>query len=291
MSRVDESYLVGLIGSGITGSLTPPMHEREAEALGIRYLYRPIDLDVIGRPGADAGELLRAAADLGFNAFNITYPCKQTVIAGLDEVSDDARRLDSVNTVLVDGDRRLIGHNTDFSGFRWALDAALEGAPLGSVVQLGAGGAGAAVAYALLDAGVQRLSLSEVDPAKAEERAASLRALFPDRQVDSITPDRLSEALAEADGLVNATPIGMHHHPGLPLDAALIEPRHWVADVVYRPVQTELLQTAVQRGCRVLEGTYMAVGQAVDSMRLITGIEPDVERMRAHLVEMVAQGL
>ncbi|MDI2098416.1 shikimate dehydrogenase [Ruicaihuangia caeni] len=291
MSRVDESYLVGLIGSGITGSLTPPMHEREAEALGIRYLYRPIDLDVIGRPGADAGELLRAAADLGFNAFNITYPCKQTVSAGLDEVSDDARRLDSVNTVLVDGDRRLIGHNTDFSGFRWALDAALEGAPLGSVVQLGAGGAGAAVAYALLDAGVQRLSLSEVDPAKAEARAASLRALFPDRQVDSITPDRLSEALAEADGLVNATPIGMHHHPGLPLDAALIEPRHWVADVVYRPVQTELLQTAVQRGCRVLEGTYMAVGQAVDSMRLITGIEPDVERMRAHLVEMVAQGL
>ena len=92
MSTVAESYLVGLIGEGITASLTPPMHEREADQHGIRYLYRPIDLSVINRPGDHVGELLQQGRDLGYNAFNITHPCKQLVLEHLDDVSDDARR-------------------------------------------------------------------------------------------------------------------------------------------------------------------------------------------------------
>ena len=154
MSNRTESYLVGLVGDGVMPSLTPHMHEREGDVQGLRYLYRPIDLLELGLPGDAVGELLQSARSLGFNGLNITHPCKQLVLEHLDEVSPDARRLGAVNTVVI-RDGRFIGHNTDFSGFAAALASGLPGAQLDRVVQLGAGGAGSAVAYALLTAGVQ----------------------------------------------------------------------------------------------------------------------------------------
>lgn len=289
MSGTSESHLVGLIGSGITHSLTPPMHEEEADRQGVRYLYRPIDLDVIGRPGSDAGDLLRWGHDLGFTAFNITYPCKQTVIDELDELSDDARRLGAVNTVLV-RDGRFIGHNTDHSGFARGLATGLAEADLSTVVQLGTGGAGSAVAYALLAAGAQTLYLSELDAQRASDAASAFAALFPDRRIEPIGPADLPRVMPAATGLVNATPVGMHHHPGMPLDAHLLRPELWVADVVYRPVETELLRRAAALGCRVLDGGHMAVGQAIDTFELITGIRPDGDRMRAHFLGLIAEG-
>jgi len=289
MSGTSESHLVGLIGSGITHSLTPPMHEEEADRQGVRYLYRPIDLDVIGRPGSDAGDLLRWGRDLGFTAFNITYPCKQTVIDELDELSDDARRLGAVNTVLV-RDGRFVGHNTDHSGFARGLATGLPDADLSTIVQLGTGGAGSAVAYALLAAGAQTLYLSELDAQRAADAASAFAALFPDRTIEAIGPADLPRVMPTATGLVNATPIGMHHHPGMPLDTALLRPELWVADVVYRPVETELLRHASALGCRVLDGGHMAVGQAIDTFELITGIRPDGDRMRSHFLGLIADG-
>jgi shikimate dehydrogenase len=289
MSTVAESYLVGLIGEGITASLTPPMHEREADHHGVRYLYRPIDLSVINRTGDQVGQLLRQGRDLGYNAFNITHPCKQLVLEHLDDMSDDARRLGAVNTVVI-RDGKFIGHNTDFSGFSRGMEQGLPDAELGAVVQLGTGGAGSAVAYALLKKGLQRLTLLDLDPRRAAERGDALAALFPEQEVAVAPMDRLPELLAAADGVLNATPVGMHSHPGLPLDPALLQPRHWVADVIYRPVETELIAAATARGCRVLDGGHMAVGQAVDAFRYITGLEPDPARMRAHFLELLAQG-
>lgn len=289
MSTVSESYLVGLIGEGITQSLTPPMHEREADRHGMRYLYRPVDLTEIGRDGSAAGELLRQGRDLGFNAFNITHPCKQLIMEHLDDIADDAARLGAVNTVLI-RDGSFIGHNTDFSGFGTALAQGLPGGGLGSVVQLGTGGAGAAVAYALLKAGVQDLSLMDLDAGRVAERVETLKGFFPDRAITAVGQAALPQALAEADGVVNATPVGMHMHPGLPLDAGLLESRHWVADVVYRPVETDLIRTATAKGCRVLDGGYMAVGQAADAFALITGRTPDAGRMREHFLELISQG-
>jgi len=172
MSTRAGSFLVGLVGEGVLPSLTPPMHEREGDRQGLRYLYRPLDLLETGLPAGSIGELLRWAADLGFNGLNITHPCKQLVMAHLDEVSEDARRLAAVNTVVIQ-DGRFIGHNTDFSGFARALADGLPGASLQRVVQLGAGGAGSAVAYALLTAGVGVLDLVDTDPVRCAERAES----------------------------------------------------------------------------------------------------------------------
>ncbi|KRE82028.1 shikimate dehydrogenase [Arthrobacter sp. Soil763] len=287
MSNRAESFLIGLVGDGVTPSLTPPMHEREGDVQGLRYLYRPIDLAELGLPGEAVGELLTGAHRLGFNGLNITHPCKQLVLDHLDEISPDARRLGAVNTVTI-RDGRFIGHNTDFSGFASALAAGLPGARLDRVVQLGAGGAGSAVAYALLTAGVRRLDLVDTDPERCAARAAELADFFPHAVVEARTTADLAELMPLADGLVHCTPVGMAAHPGVPLDLALLEPRHWVADIVYRPIETELVREARARGCDVLDGGRMAVGQAADAFRIFTGLEADADRMRAHFLELVA---
>ncbi|KQN89513.1 shikimate dehydrogenase [Arthrobacter sp. Leaf69] len=287
MSNRAESFLVGLIGDGVMPSLTPPMHEREGDVQGLRYLYRPIDLTELGLPGQSIGELLTGAYRLGFNGLNITHPCKQLVLEHLDEVAPDARRLGAVNTVTI-RDGRFIGHNTDFSGFAAALASGLPGARLNRVVQLGAGGAGSAVAYALLTAGVRELDLVDTDPARCAARAAELAGFFPDQLVTARTTAELPHLMPLADGLVHCTPVGMAAHPGVPLDMCLVTPRHWVADIVYRPIETELVREARAKGCEVLDGGRMAVGQAADAFRIFTGREADADRMRAHFLELVA---
>ena len=287
MSNRAESFLVGLVGDGVMPSLTPYMHEREGDVQGLRYLYRPIDLLELELPGEAVGELLTGARRLGYNGLNITHPCKQLVMEYLDEISPDARRLGAVNTVTI-RDGRFIGHNTDFSGFASALSYGLPGARLGRVVQLGAGGAGSAVAYALLTAGVRELVLVDTDAARCAARAAELAGLFPDQSVTARTTAELPRLLPEADGLVHCTPVGMAAHPGVPLDMSLVEPRHWVADIVYRPIETELVRRARAKGCEVLDGGRMAVGQAADAFRIFTGLEADADRMRAHFLELVA---
>lgn len=287
MSLPTESYLIGLIGDGVVPSLTPPMHEREGAAHGLLYLYRPIDIAVLGIPAESVGELVAAARNLGYNGLNITHPCKQLVIPHLDEVDDDAARLGAVNTVVIGEGGRTVGHNTDWSGFLSAFRGGLPEAALGRVVQLGAGGAGSAVAYALLTAGVEHLSIVDLDARRADELAAELAAMFPKASIEGRTTAELASLLEAADGVVHCTPMGMAAHPGTPFDTSLLDPRQWVADIVYRPIETQLVREARARGCRVLDGGRMAVGQAVDAFRIFTGLEPDAERMRAHFLELV----
>ncbi|GER22720.1 shikimate dehydrogenase (NADP(+)) [Zafaria cholistanensis] len=287
MSHRTESYLVGLVGDGVMPSLTPPMHEREGDVQGLRYLYRPIDLLELGLPGESVGQVLQSARTLGFNGLNITHPCKQLVLQYLDEVTPDAQRLGAVNTVVI-RDGRFIGHNTDFSGFASALASGLPGARLDRVLQLGAGGAGSAVAYALLTAGVRSLELVDMDLERAAARAEELSRFFPGATVTARTPAELPGLMPLVDGLVHCTPVGMAAHPGTPLDLDLLEPRHWVADIVYRPIETELVRGARAKGCEVLDGGRMAVGQAADAFRIFTGLRADPDRMRSHFLELVA---
>lgn len=276
--------LLGLIGAGIGASLTPAMHEREGAEQGLRLIYRKIDLEPLGLTVAALPELLAAAGRMGFAGLNITYPCKQAVIPLLDGLSEDARALGAVNTVLLrDGKRH--GHNTDWSGFAAAFRRDLPGAPLGAVVQLGAGGAGAAVAHALLTLGAARLMLHDVEPGRAADLAAALEARFGAGRADAVAD--LPACMAAADGLVNCTPVGMAKLPGLPLDAALLRAGLWVADIIYFPRETALLRAARALGCRTMGGGGMAVFQAVEAFRLFTGIAPDAARMARHFAAMV----
>jgi shikimate dehydrogenase len=285
VSPSSSSFLVGLVGSGIGPSLTPAMHEREADALGIRYLYRRLDLAELDRPASAIGEIVDAARLAGYDGLNITHPCKQLVIEHLDALSPQAEALGAVNTVVFE-DGRAIGHNTDVTGFAASFARGLPDVPLEKVVQLGAGGAGAAVAHATLTLGAERVTVVDALTDRAAGLAASLNRHFGEGRATHATPDRLPDLLARADGIVHATPTGMAAHPGLPFAAELLHPGLWVAEVVYRPLETELLRTARALGCAALDGGGMAVFQAADAFRLFTGREPDSVRMLADIAEM-----
>lgn len=279
-----QTVLCGLIGHGIQASLTPAMHEREGDEQGLRSQYKLIDLQVLGLGVEALPELLQAAGRMGFTGLNITHPCKQAVIPLLDELSPDAAALGAVNTVLL-RDGRRIGHNTDWSGYAEAFRRNMDGVALDRVVQLGAGGAGVAVAHALLTMGVGQLTIQDMDPARAQALAASLSERFGARR--AVACADLPAAMAAANGLVHCTPTGMAAHPGLPLPAELLRPALWVSEIVYFPLETELLRTARALGCRTLSGGGMAVFQAVQAFRLFTWREPDPERMLRHFAEMV----
>jgi shikimate dehydrogenase len=275
---VAPAILEGLIGAGIQLSRSPGMHEAEAVAQGMRLTYRLIDLEVL-REGAEAlPRLLSMAQAAGFAGLNITYPCKQAVIPLLDELSPDARALGAVNTVVF-ADGKRIGHNTDWWGFAESFRRGLPDASLAHVVQLGAGGAGSAVAHALLTLGAKRLAIVDTDRPKAEALAQSLAGRFGAAQVTA-QPD-VAIAMTRASGLVNTTPVGMARHPGLPLPVEMLSRPIWVADIVYFPLETALLRAARLLGCRTLDGSGMAVFQAVEAFRLFTGRTADAGRMTA----------
>jgi shikimate dehydrogenase len=282
LTRTD-TYLTGLIGAGIGTSLSPPLHEREAASLGLRYAYRTLEL----REPLD--ELLARALDAGFDGLNITHPCKREVLSLLDELSPEAEALGAVNTVVV-RDGRTTGHNTDVTGFAASVRRGLPGAALDRVVLIGAGGAGSAVAHALRELGCRDLAIFDAD----RKRACALADTVGGRAIETLDLD--------ADGLVHATPTGMEGHDGrhqglrrsegfpdgTPLDPALLHPDLWVADIVYRPLETALLRAARERGCRTLHGGGMVVFQAADSFELFTGVRPDRERMLRHFAELTA---
>jgi shikimate dehydrogenase len=277
------SILVGLVGAGIQASRTPRLHEREGAAQELRYIYKLIDLEALGIDASALPEILTAAQLFGFAGLNVTHPCKQAVIPLLDELSPDARALGAVNTVVLKDGLR-IGHNTDWWGFAESFRRELPDVRKDRVVQFGAGGAGAAVAHALLTLGAGEVIIVDIDEARARNLVAALCERFgPGRASANSAP---AEAMVVADGMVNTTPLGMAKYPGMAVSADLLRPELWVADIVYFPLETELLREAQARGCRTMSGGGMAVFQAVGAFRLFTGREPDAGRMLRHFAEM-----
>ncbi|KIH81518.1 shikimate dehydrogenase [Pseudomonas batumici] len=279
MSQNNGSVLAGLIGAGIQASRTPALHEREGDAQGLRYLYRLIDLDALQLNINALPDLLLAAERMAFTGLNITFPCKQAIIPLLDELSPEARGIGAVNTVVLKDGKR-VGHNTDCLGFAEGFRRGLQGVALERVVQMGAGGAGAAVAHALLDEGVQQLTIFDVDSSRAQSLADNLNQHFAGGRAKAGID--LPSAMAQADGLVNTTPMGMAKLPGMPVPLELLRAELWVAEIVYFPLETELLRNARELGCRTLDGGTMAVFQAVKAFELFSGVTPDSQRMVAH---------
>jgi shikimate dehydrogenase len=282
---VTDKLLAGLIGAGIQQSLTPAMQEEEARHHGLRLHYQLIDLDRTPGAAQQLQSLLTAARIMGFAGLNITYPCKQSVIPLLDELSPEARAMGAVNTVVVEAGR-LVGHNTDGWGWAWGFRRALPQADLDCVVLLGAGGAGSAIAHAVIGLGARTLRVVDSDQARARALATALGGQHPVR-VETFA--EAEPALEAATGLIHATPTGMAKHPGLPLPAGLLRPSLWVSEVVYSPIETALLRAARAAGCRTVDGGAMAVGQALGAFELFTGLQADAARMEAHFHQLLAQ--
>ena len=260
---------IGLLGRGIGASLSPIMHRREGERLGLDYHYHLIDFDALGLGNDDLGEVIGILQRVGFSGLNVTHPFKQSVLAHLESLSGDAAAIGAVNTVLFRPEGR-VGHNTDCWGFAESVRVGMPNAARRRVLQLGAGGAGAAVAQALLELGVEELSIYDVEEGRAETLAAQLA-----RSGSRVSVAGSVEATVGAvDGIVNATPVGMDKYPGTPIDPDLIGPAQWVADIIYFPRVTELIIQAREKGCATLPGAGMAIFQAVKAFQLFTGREP-----------------
>ncbi len=263
---------VGLVGAGIQASRSPALHAGEARAQGVDLEYRLLDMDVLGVGVEALPQLVERMRREGFRGFNVTYPCKQAVLPLLDGLSEETRAIGAANTVLIEGGR-LAGHNTDGAGWAWGLRRALPDADLSRVVLLGAGGAGSACADAVLRLGARELVVVDRDHERAEALARKLPRCSAER-----SPEK---ALRGATGLIHATPTGMAKLPGLPLPAGLLRPALWVSEVVYVPLETELVKAARAAGCAVMHGGHMNVGQAALGFRLFTGREADAARMEA----------
>jgi shikimate dehydrogenase len=273
----NRTYLAGLVGAGIQHSSSPSMHMDEGRSLGLQINYELFDFDLMPSGAAHLAAVLDQAEQRGFTGVNVTYPSKQAVIPLLHELSAEARALHSVNTVLFREGRR-IGHNTDWWGFAESFRREMTDVNSRCVVLVGAGGAGAAVGYAMLKSGTQELSVHDLDRARAVALVERMSGLFEDRKI--AVCENVPAALATADGVVHATPTGMQKYPGIPVTAESLQPPLWVAEIVYVPLLTELLRTARQHGCRTLDGDGMAVFQGAMAFNLFFGAEPDVARMQ-----------
>src|SRR6478735_9298559 len=274
-----KKLLTGLIGAPIAHSASPAMHERAAEGLGLRGHYQLIEV-----AGADAGGLrmmLEGVRRLGFAGVNVTFPYKEAVVPLLDELAPGAAAMGAVNTVVVK-DGRLIGHNTDTTGFARAV-APLLAPSANAVAVIGSGGVGKAIAFALASLKVSGLRIFDSETARAEKLASLLA-----RHGGATVAKSVEDALDGATGLVNGTPVGMLPNRGMPVPAALLHEKMWVADAVYSPLITPLLAAAQAKGARIMTGRELAIYQAADAFELFTGLAPSTEVMGEAFDEVMA---
>jgi shikimate dehydrogenase len=267
----DRRFLTGLIGAPIANSASPAMHERAAEALGAHCHYQLIEVAGAGRE--ELRLLLDGVRRLGFAGVNVTFPYKEAVVSLLDELSPGARAIGAVNTVVVKGGR-LIGHNTDTTGFARAITGLVRDPAQSRVAVIGAGGVGKAIGFALAETGVREIRIFDTDSAKAGQLAAQLAGKSGARVVDSV-----EDALRDATGVVNGSPVGMLPNRATPVPEALLHGDMWVADAVYTPLWTPLLNAAKARGAEVMTGRELAIYQAADAFELFTGLKPSAIEM------------
>jgi shikimate dehydrogenase len=263
---------MGLLGAPIRHSASPAMHEAAAAALGWQGHYQLIE--IASAETALLCKVLEGVRLLGFAGINVTFPYKEAVAPLLDGLSDTARMIGAVNTVIVN-DGRLIGHNTDVTGFGRAIkDVVAERS--GRVAVIGAGGVGKAAAVAMATLGVKELRIFDIDVRKAEALAEIVAPL-----ADGVVAGTVAEALSGATGLFNGTPIGMLPSTHTPVEPVLLHAGLWVADAVYHPLRTPLLIAAQKAGATTVDGRALAIHQAADAFTLFTGQNPALEIMAA----------
>jgi shikimate dehydrogenase len=270
---------LGLIGDNISRSQSPRLHVLAGRLCGLDVTYERLI-------PADRGEDFETVFDRclaeGFRGINITYPYKERVVPLLQVRDPAIAAIGACNTVVFDA-MPPAGYNTDYTGFVSAFRETFPNATPGKVAMAGAGGVGKAVAFGLAALGCERLLIFDRDHAKAEALFTSLAAARFDMPVE-IAPS-IEEAAAEADGLVNCTPLGMVGYPGSAIPKALIGRQRWAFDAVYTPVETEFLLDARRAGLSIISGYELFFHQGVDAFRFFTGAEVDAAALRALLAQ------
>ncbi|MBN2062459.1 MAG: shikimate dehydrogenase [Deltaproteobacteria bacterium] len=257
-----NTSLFGVVGHPLRHSLSPVMHNTAFEVTQLNAVYVAFDAENIK-------DFICGVRAFGVRGVSVTIPYKSRVIKMLDELDETAEKIGAVNTI-VNRDGRLIGFNTDAIG---AFEALEEKIPVQgkSCIIIGAGGAARAIGYILKEKGVD-LRITNRSRKRGEEFADLLSCPF-------IPMDRIEGA--DADIIVNATPVGMFPEVDrCPVPAKTFKKGMIVMDVIYNPLKTRLLSAAESRGCFVINGISMFIRQGAEQFRLWTGLEPPLEEMR-----------
>ena len=264
--------VAGVIGDPVRHSLSPALHNAAFAELGLDWAY--VAFEVPAGHGADAVAAMRW---LGIEGLSVTMPHKDGVAGACDDLSPSARLLGAVNCVRRDGDR-LVGENTDGAGFLRSLRTQAGVDPAGlHVVVLGAGGAARAVIVALATEGA---SVTVVNRSPdAAERAAEAGSAAASGGSSGLVAVGSPEVVRDADVVVNATPLGMTEGDPLPVEPTLLRDGQIVADLIYRPERTPLIDAAAHAGATTLNGVGMLLFQAAEQFRLWTGRDAPVDAM------------
>ena len=279
-----KTRLLAVIGAPIGHSLSPIIQNAALHAAGLDYVYTalPVRADALA-------SAVRGLRDAGIAGFNVTIPFKTEIIPLLDALSEDARRIQAVNTVVIE-DGRMVGHNTDVAGFLAGFTErgiALTGK---NAVLIGAGGAARAALWGLLRSGVSSIVIGVRNAAKGAALAADFTT---DGDVRAVSFDDAAwiAACSDADLVVQTTPLGMtpHTEEMPPVDAAMIKPSAVVYDLIYTPAETRFLREARARGCETINGETMLVAQGAEAFHLWAGVRPDMELMKRTLREELSR--
>ena len=262
--------MAGVIGDPVRHSLSPAIHNAAFAATGLDWTFVAFPVEA-----GQAGAAVSGMRALGVRGLSVTMPHKADVIPFVDRLSATAQALDAVNCVFrdPDDDRVLVGDNTDGAGFLGGLRADFDLDPAGRrCVVLGAGGAARAVVLALADAGATAVQVVNRSPERAERAAALAGA------VGSVAG---TDAVRGADLVVNATSVGMGEDDRLPIDVEVLGPDQVVAELIYHPPRTALMDAAESVGARTANGTSMLVYQAAAAFERWTGRPAPLAEMRA----------
>lgn len=272
--------LLGLIGDNIARSRSPDLHRLAGKLCGLDVSY---ELFVPRDMGGDFEGVFDTCCASGVRGINVTYPYKESVVARVRLASEQVRRIGSVNTVVF-GEQGPAGHNTDHSGFLAAFRSSFGEMPPGRVALVGAGGVGKAVAFGLATLGAQEIAVIDQDEGKAR-RLAEAVAVSSEGAVSATFAVDANEAVRNADGIVNCTPLGMVGYPGSAVPLDLLDRQRWAFEAVYTPVDTPFKLAAEAAGLKVLSGYELFFHQGVDAFRIFTGLTPDLDALRRLLIE------
>ncbi len=270
------TYILGILGHPLDHSVSVPMHMSVIFKLGIDYVYMSFDVLPENIPHA-----VNQFKKDRIRGFNVTIPYKETIMGHLDGIDEKALRIGAVNTVNNENGR-LKGYNTDGVGYIRSLKEETGFNPSGKhVLIMGAGGAAKAVAFSLLEAGVDRLVIANRTLSRADELIKHLNEYFPDTPLKSVGTENINQiSHKDIHLVVNTTSVGMKGTGSIGIDLTDFSMDTVISDVVYNPVETPLLRMAGKAGLATHNGIGMLVHQGAESFKIWTGIDPPVDVMR-----------
>ena len=279
-----NTKFIRLFGNPLGQSAAAYLHNNVYQALDMDCFYAPYEIEI-----EDIEHVVKNLKRFHFGGASVTMPFKTVVYKYLDSLDESSRCTEVVNTIVIDGESRLIGHNTDGSGCVKAFETRCGmNIAKHKFLILGAGGAASAVAAALAKSGAKDIKVLNIkeDFALAEKLQSRIEAFYPGRcSVDYMNDKTINKNLADYDVVIHATKVGMYPKSDAVLfNTEWLSPAHTVCDIVYVPAETKLLAEAKARGCTTLSGLWMNINGAIEQMRLWFGIEAPADFM--YLAEM-----